>query len=88
MTILTGQAHFQLGISLQAASTVYNVHQVDGSPGKWHTVSAKTLAELLRLAAKLVQLLFILKLRKKRNLPDLITEEHWVTDFCFPHLTN
>lgn len=39
---------------------------MDGSPGKWHTIPAKTLAELLWLAAKLLQLLFILKLRKNK----------------------
>lgn len=60
-TTLTWQAHLQLRISLQATSTVYNVHQVDGGPGKWHPVPAETLAELLRLAAKLLQLLFVLK---------------------------
>lgn len=75
-TILTRQAHLQLSISLQTTSTVYNVHQVDGSPGKRHTVAAQTLAELLRLAAKLLQLLFILKGRKKINLPNSITGEH------------
>lgn len=64
-TLLTCQAHLQLSISLQTTSTVYNVHQVDGGPGKWHSVPAETLAELLRLAAKLLQLLFILKFEKK-----------------------
>lgn len=63
----TWQAHLQLSISLQTTSTVYNVHQVDGGPGKWHTVPAETLAELLRLATKLLQLLFILKLTKKKT---------------------
>lgn len=71
MEILTRQAHFQLCISLKTARAVHNIHQVDGGPGKGHAVAAKTLAELLCLTAKLLQLLFILKqeiyLKKTHN---------------------
>ena len=58
---LTGQAHVQLCVSLQTASTVHYVHQVDGGPGEGHSVAAEPLAELLRLTAQLFQLLFILQ---------------------------
>lgn len=59
---ITWEAHLQLRVSLQTAGAVHNVHQVDGGPGEGHSVAAQPLAELLRLAAQLLQLLFVLQL--------------------------
>lgn len=65
MSCLTWEAHLQLCVSLQTAGAVHNVHQMDGRPGEGHSVATQTLAELFRLAAQLLQLLFVLQLNSK-----------------------
>lgn len=59
---LTWQAHFQLCVSLQAACTVYYIHEMDGSPSEGHPVATEPLTELLWLSTQLLQLLFILQI--------------------------
>lgn len=77
MFIVTWEAHLQLRISLKTASTVHNVHEVDGGPGEGHAVASKTLAELLWLPAKLLQLLFILSQKYIFTQVSYICDLYW-----------
>lgn len=75
----TWEAHLHLCIPLQAARTVDDVHQVDGSPSKGHAITAQTLAELVWLAAKLLQFLFILSKHHKHWLLQNINQTMTLT---------
>lgn len=78
----TWETQFQFCVPLKTPSTVDNVHQMDGCPSKRHSVAPQTLAELLWLAAKLLQLLFILKEKQTKSLKGGTQEcNHFFTDY-------